>query len=363
MTAGVKELTPRAKPRRSAAPLTQPASGLRGLADAFGRLGYDVEDLLAAASLTRRDLEDPDALLPCSALPDMVNRAQKTRPMKNLPLRLATESPMGAFPLLDYLVLSSETVGEGYRQLIRYLGLVGSTITFEIVEEADRARVEASDPGSVFGIEYTLSISVLHFRRETGNRLRVESLEFAHRLDDVAEFEQLLGCAVHAEAGRNGITLPRASWRLPLQRRDPILRDILERQAKELSKRAGGKDDFLSRVKRLLAGRVAGRDTRISTVAREMATSPRTLQRQLAALGSSYQKVLDRTRREAAEGYLEGSSLSAGEIAYLLGFSEPAAFHRAFRRWHRMTPAEFRKTRAGGASRPRAPRRLRRPRA
>jgi AraC-like DNA-binding protein len=49
-------------------------------------------------------------------------------------------------------------------------------------------------------------------------------------------------------------------------------------------------------------------------------------------------------RREAAEQYLAGQSFSIGEIAYLLGYSEPAAFHRAFKRWHGVTPAAYRLT-------------------
>jgi AraC-like DNA-binding protein len=50
--------------------------------------------------------------------------------------------------------------------------------------------------------------------------------------------------------------------------------------------------------------------------------------------GRHYNEVLEATRRDAAEQYLAGRVLSIGEIGYLLGYSEPAAFHRAFKRWH-----------------------------
>ena len=71
--------------------------------------------------------------------------------------------------------------------------------------------------------------------------------------------------------------------------------------------------------------------------------TPRTLQRGLAEFGTTYQKVLDRVRCEAAAGYIRRSELSAGQVGYLLGYSEPAAFHRAFKRWHGVTPAEYRR--------------------
>src|SRR5262245_55661131 len=122
MTARVKELTDRATETANL-PRTQPAHGLRGLLDAFVRLGYDADDLLAAAGLTRAEVSDPDALLPCSSISDICGRSQRLRPMKNLALRLALETPIGAFPLLDYLVLSSDTVGDAFRQLAPSLGL------------------------------------------------------------------------------------------------------------------------------------------------------------------------------------------------------------------------------------------------
>jgi AraC-like DNA-binding protein len=57
----------------------------------------------------------------------------------------------------------------------------------------------------------------------------------------------------------------------------------------------------------------------------------------------SYQELLDGARRKAARRYLSESSLAIGEVAYLVGFSEPAAFHRAFKRWFGLTPERFRR--------------------
>jgi AraC-like DNA-binding protein len=95
-------------------------------------------------------------------------------------------------------------------------------------------------------------------------------------------------------------------------------------------------------VRRALARRIAGGDTRIGSVARELATSARTLQRRLAEQGSSYQSLVELARCEAAEQYLSDQSLSIAEISYLLGYSEPSALHRAFKRWKGTTPQAFR---------------------
>src|SRR5262249_48890495 len=89
----------------------------------------------------------------------------------------------------------------------------------------------------------------------------------------------------------------------------------------------------------------ASNDTRIETIARRLATSPRTLQRRLSSEGLSYQKLLDDWRKDSARRHLSSSALSIGEIAYLLGFAEPAPFHRAFKRWFGVTPHAFRQDR------------------
>jgi AraC-like DNA-binding protein len=72
--------------------------------------------------------------------------------------------------------------------------------------------------------------------------------------------------------------------------------------------------------------------------------STRTLQRRLAEEGTSFRGLLDDVRRTAAARHLRTPGLSNAEVAYVLGFSELAAFQRAFRRWYGVTPGEFRRT-------------------
>jgi AraC-like DNA-binding protein len=344
MTTRANSVTDRASGGRPPG-LTQPARGVLGFTEAFRRLGYDVDDLLAAAGLSAADLADPDELLPCSAIPAIVARAQHQRPTRNLGLRLAAETTLGAFPLLDYLVLSSDTIAEAFGQLRRYLGLVGSPIAFEFHEDEDPVRVAMTCPGQIFVVEYTAALSLLHLRREAGGRLEIASVHFAHRPDDPSEFERVLRCPIVVADSWSGLAMPPASWRLPMRRRDPVLRAILERQATNSTPRAAPTPDTASRLRGFLASRISGGDTRIEAAARGLATAPRTLQRRLAAEGTSYQDVLEGLRREAAESYLAEGALSVGEVGYLLGYSEPAAFHRAFKRWHGVTPVEYRRSR------------------
>ena len=78
------------------------------------------------------------------------------------------------------------------------------------------------------------------------------------------------------------------------------------------------------------------------TVAQTLHLSQRTLQRRLQEEGTSFQALLDVTRRELAEQYLAQPNMTLLEIAYLSGFADPSNFFRAFRRWFDETPGEYR---------------------
>lgn len=324
---------------------SMPVNGVRAFLDALARLGYDVQSLLAAAALRDGDLHDPDARIPCEALGAMLSRAQQIRFTPNIGLEVARVTPLGAYPLLDYLVLTSDTVAAGAGQLARHTRLVGNPVAIDLHENVDPIRVELSAGAAPFSIEFVASLMVLHFRAETDGRFAAASVTFRHQPDDVESFARLLGCPVQPAASWNGLTISADAWRLPLRRRDPVLRQMLEARAEDVLARLPERHGVALDVQRVLAREVGGRETGIEPLARRLAMSGRTLQRRLAAEGVSYQELLDEARKEAAGRHLSESALAIGEVAYLVGYSEPAPFHRAFRRWYGMTPEAFRQAR------------------
>ena len=86
-------------------------------------------------------------------------------------------------------------------------------------------------------------------------------------------------------------------------------------------------------------------DPSIERVATRLACSPRSLRRQLSRQGCVFKRLLADVRCELACALLASSSLSVSDISRLLAYSEPAVFHRAFRRWKGVTPAAYRASR------------------
>lgn len=328
---------------------TVSATDIRALVNGLARLGYDRADLLSAAGLSAADITDPDARYHCALHMMIVDRAQRSSPRHNLAFHVAAATPANEYRTMGYLIHSSDTVGAGFHQLARYFRLTGSPVVVTIREEQVPVQVLIQCPPAPFAEEYTTALAVFHFRDDTDPPFRPRRVTFAHKVDDVGECERLIGSTVEDLAPWSGLEIDPNVWRLPLRGRDPILREVLERYATEIAARLPVPDDFVLTLRRVLAVRVVGGDTRIETIARFLAATPRTLQRRLAALGLSYQDVVDEMRRETAERLLDDPTLSIAEIAYLLGYSERAAFHRAFRRWLGITPQQYRDRATGVA--------------
>src|SRR5215831_9291955 len=194
MTADAKSLTgsATATSRRRPRLVTAPMADMRTFANAFERLGHDADALLADVGLSRRDLNDPDRRIDCELFGSLMSKAQQKRFTPNLGLAVALATPLGAYPLLDYLVLTTDTVGDGLAQISRYLRITESPIAVDLHADDDPVRVEI-EAVSTFGYEFEAALIVLRLQEETNGPFAA-SVSFAHQPDDVAAFERALGC-------------------------------------------------------------------------------------------------------------------------------------------------------------------------
>jgi AraC-like DNA-binding protein len=315
---------------------------VRGMLRGLEQLGFDLDVLLATAGLQRRDVEDPDAVLSARACATVFENAYRERRIPNLALQLAERTPIGANPVLDYLVVTSDSIGQGLDRLTRYLRLVNPTVGLAVQRECSPVRIVIDRTQSALFTELTLSLCVIRFMRETDNQFKATYVSFTHIPDDVVEYAKVLQCPIHARATWNGIAIAKRTLEIPLSRRDPLLRSWLERQADAILARLPTSSDACDDVRSVLSSQATAGEMTIDAVARRLSITPRTLQRRLARSGTSFETLRDDARRKAAELYLSTTSLTIAEVTYLLGYSEPTAFHRAFRRWHGTTPQAFR---------------------
>ena len=99
-------------------------------------------------------------------------------------------------------------------------------------------------------------------------------------------------------------------------------------------------------VEKLLTAKLQSGAASADEIARQLGVSRQTLFRRLKAEGVTFEKVLDELRHRMALKYLNDQKLSVNETAYLVRFSDPAAFSHAFKRWTGHSPATIRKRKA-----------------
>jgi AraC-like DNA-binding protein len=166
---------------------------------------------------------------------------------------------------------------------------------------------------------------------------------------DPERHERWFGCPVSWGGPTFEVAFDAAMLSLPLPRAEPHLFGYLARRVEALQAALPVAERWAERARREIGALLAHGEPRLADVARRLAVSERTLHRRLADDDTRFAALVDEARRERATFLLEDPRLSSSEIAFLLGYAEPAAFFRAFRRWTGTTPQTWRADRVGAA--------------
>lgn len=158
-----------------------------------------------------------------------------------------------------------------------------------------------------------------------------------------AEYERVFQVPVTFESSKNAIALDQAWMATKVALQPRYVFGILNEHAERLLKQLQDTKTARGRVESLLMPQLHTGDIGMDKIAETMAMSRQTLFRKLKEEGTTFEKVLDELRHKLAVHYLSGKKVSIAETAYLVGFSEAAAFSRAFKRWTGKSPREMRK--------------------
>jgi AraC-like DNA-binding protein len=156
-----------------------------------------------------------------------------------------------------------------------------------------------------------------------------------------AEYDRIFGVPLFFGSHMNALLMDEALLKMKLPRTNPYLSEIMSARADELLKSLESSKTIRGRVENLLIPILHTGVASMDTIAGKLGLSRQTLFRKLKAEGITFEKVLDELRRKLALHYLNEKKVSVNEIAYLLGFSEPAAFSRAFKRWTGSSPRMY----------------------
>ncbi|MGP1681445.1 MAG: AraC family transcriptional regulator ligand-binding domain-containing protein [Giesbergeria sp.] len=290
-----------------------------------------------------------DADMPVAQYLDLLARAcERVGPAFGW--RLGQSAKPTTYGVNGILLLACATLGEALAQVLRFESLVHDLGRSEFDMQGDHAVYAwrsdcAGHPAAAALTESVFSGILTCAQWLLGRPLGGFELEFTHHTDaDSAAFiAQACGGTVRWSAQANRAAFPAALLDWPLPQANQGLLPLLQKHADELLQARHPRDvGIAAQVRQRITARLGNGPLKLADVAGDLCLSTRTLQRRLAEAGLAFQGVLDATRHELACHYLRQSAMPLAELASLLGFQDPPAFHHAFKHWQGQGPGQYR---------------------
>jgi AraC-like DNA-binding protein len=322
---------------------------IRPLLDRLRARDIDAATLLSEVCIPDLKLDDPDARLPLKRLDRLWTVAAERACDADLGLHVAETVQSDSFGLLSYLGTASASWGEGLARVLRYFRLLSDASSYHLDVSDGVATITATqdtppDAPVRQRVEFTISVLYCYARSAIDGDWQVRDVFFEHAPPaDLAEHRRLYGQLPRFGAPGSGFSFAAELLARPLRTRNTALAQLLERLAARLFADLPRDTTLAAAVRELCIRHGFEHELTLDAAARRLHLSPRTLQRRLRQEGTSLVAVLDDARYHVASRMLTQSGLGIAEVAFALGFSEPGALHRAFKRWTGMTPAEFRR--------------------
>lgn len=313
-------------------------------------VGLDPYRLLRRFGINPATLADPDALLPSTAVGELLEQSAAESGCQSFGLLMAESRTLASLGPISLLLAHQGTARDVLKALVDYQGVLNEVITLDIEEEevADRDRLTIIRTGYADGydgrqaIELLMAIVCRTVSEVVSGRWHPDLAYFRHGApDDLGHHMRIFQCPLVFDADFNGLVCSEAS----LDASNPAAESVMARHAKrylDMLMPAPADGSVSERARRSLYLLLpAGRAT-LEQVAANLGLAPRSLQRQLEREGRSFAIMLNEVRRELALRYLASPAHSVGSVARMTGYATPSSFSRWFVTEFGMSPAQWR---------------------
>ena len=320
---------------------------LRPMINGFEKLGVERSIALRAADLSTDKLSDPDARVSPTQIWLLWQKALEITGDPCLGLHLAETVSPSDYGIVGYIAVSSATIRDALIRLNRYHGLLADAVhySFEEMQDGFFLRHGFSDGKGVPGAmaAYVLAVPLLVIRQAFGREAKVQEVRLTcERPAETQEYERFFNAPLLFGTDENALRVA-IGLDSSVPTADAALISLLEGYAESLVENLSRTDSLASTVQMMVMdGLHDGAPTALG-LGRKLGLSSRTLRRRLQEEGTTFSAIISDTRHRLALEYLASDDLGASEIAYLIGFADPTAFHRAFKRWQGCTPLEHRR--------------------
>jgi AraC-like DNA-binding protein len=322
----------------------------RGLLEFAVARGASRGLLLERSGIDPADLQDQDARLPFRRYVALMRAGQALTGDTALGLHFGEAVDIAEVSVIGLIGQASETMTEAFRQLNRFVRLIvetdnGGGDRFGIV--GDRAGLWMVDnrrnPDDFPELTESAFAQLVCGPRRFDETPFVKAVHLTHAAPaHAAEYERIFRAPVVFGSDRNGLLIDQTWAAHKVSRLPRYVFGVLTEHADALLKSLESSKSVRGRVESLLMPVLHTGNASMDVVAGKLGMSRQTLFRKLRAEGVTFAAVLDELRHRMAADYLGARKVSVNETAYLVGFSEPAAFSRAFKRWTGASPRTLR---------------------
>ncbi|MFY0617748.1 AraC family transcriptional regulator ligand-binding domain-containing protein [Shimia sp.] len=276
--------------------------------------------------------------------------ARKVPDRAALSVRYAKSLDINKLGTLALACKAAPNLGGVLQRMARYHSLITNSVRYHLdpVGRSIFLRQDilaGSGHGLVFSPEAGLSAMYCAFDQVAAKKITPQSVTFQHQPPrDAHLFEELFGCEVKFGAAADGILFSQDSLTIENKLGDFALSEFLTKHLEAELEQLKAEPSLVRTTKEEIARVLSEGLPKMADVARSLGLSVRSFHRRLADHGSSFQTLAEETRRDIAMSMLRDETCALSEIAFLTGFSEQSAFNRAFKRWTKQTPANYRKS-------------------
>lgn len=321
---------------------------LYSLQAALRSLGHEPQALFRRYRISDAQLGDPLARISIARFMRLGHAAIQLSGRADLGLLMGVHSQPSHLGLPGVTAQCAATLAHAFDTLVRFERLTSQNYRGHSSFEAPATRFYSINPYNAFNlfvVDSALS-SRMHLARQfTGGQAQLREVHIEFPAPAYAEhYEMLFDCPVLFDQANNQLLWEPDSLELPLQQSTPTthaqLIALCEQQLQELTRHR----DLRERVEEILSPQLHSELPTLEEVAAQLGLPSWTLRRRLKAEANTrFQDIIDEIRRDLALSYIRDTETALGEITFLLGFSSPAAFQRAFKRWTGIAPGQYRR--------------------
>jgi AraC-like DNA-binding protein len=294
------------------------------------------------------EYSDPDARISAKTAIDLLRLAVRLTQNETLGLEAALATGPGDYGDMEYATGSCDTVGDAMAFIDRYYFVLDDASKISHFREHGRVYVEFAQPDKLScraSIDFTLSMLYLSYVRWVGGEPTDYEVRFPYSKPEQFEpYTRVFGSRTRLQfdAPASSVVFAEGDLGRPLRYSDPKLHALLARHLHDRYKIQPLEPSLVDAACTLILEELSNGKATIDRVAARLGMSRRSLSRKLEEQGTSFRRLLCDVRCACAVRLLLLESYSVNEISERLGYSEPAAFHRAFRSWFGATPMAYR---------------------